>query len=90
MMAAPSLEHLLADVFVVPFIRTTQTAELASFRAAITPSAIVSHRMMPPKMLTRIPFTAGFFNINLNASVTFLRGGAAADVEKVRGSAEIA
>ena len=48
-------------------------ARRASLRlaAAITPSAMVSQRMMPPKMLTRMPLTAGFFSISLNASVTF-------------------
>ena len=36
-----------------------------------TPSAIVSQRMMPPKMLTRMPFTFGSAVMILNAAVTF-------------------
>ena len=52
--------------------------------AATTPSAIMSHFMMPPKMLTRIAFTFGFVSMILNASVTFSVGRAAADVEEVR------
>ncbi len=56
----------------VPFIRTTSgTFSDVAFDAAITPSAIVSHFMMPPKMLTRIAFRSGFFSMILNASVTF-------------------
>src|SRR3984885_13799340 len=56
----------------VPFMRTTNgTLSFTSLAAAITPSAIVSQRMIPPKMFTKIPLTAGFFSISLNASVTF-------------------
>ena len=32
---------------------------------------MVSHFMMPPKMLTKIPFTAGSAVMILNAAVTF-------------------
>ncbi len=38
--------------------------------APITPSAIMSQRTMPPKMLTRIAFTFGFCRISLKAVVT--------------------
>src|SRR5687767_13758476 len=42
----------------VPFMRTTNgTVRLTALHAAMTPSAMVSQRMMPPKMLTRMPFT---------------------------------
>src|SRR5579862_5567643 len=42
----------------VPSSRTTSgTRKPTSFTAATTPSAITSHFMMPPKMLTRMPFT---------------------------------
>ena len=41
------------------------------FTAAITPSAMMSQRMMPPKMLTRMPFTFGSDRMILKASVTF-------------------
>jgi len=53
-------------------MRTTSgTDSDTAFAAAITPSAITSQRMMPPKMLTRMAFTCGFFSISLKASVTF-------------------
>ena len=54
-----------------------------SFAAAITPSAMTSHFMMPPKMLTRMPSTFGSDRMILNASVTFSLRRAAADVEEV-------
>src|SRR5580700_6695312 len=42
----------------VPSSRTTSgTRKPTSFTAATTPSAMTSHFMMPPKMLTRMPFT---------------------------------
>src|SRR4029077_4258239 len=42
----------------VPSSRTTSgTRNPTSLTAATTPSAITSQRMMPPKMLIRIPFT---------------------------------
>jgi hypothetical protein len=43
---------------------------LTSRAAETTPVAIVSHFMMPPKMLTRIAFTFGFDSMILNAAVT--------------------
>ena len=56
----------------VPFIRTTSGTLMRVSRAAATiPFAIVSQRMMPPKMLTRMPFTFGLRSMILNASVTF-------------------
>src|SRR5690349_9408312 len=56
----------------VPFMRTTSGTESLTSRAAdTTPAAIVSHFMMPPKMLTRMPFTFGFESMILNAAVTF-------------------
>src|ERR1019366_7925183 len=56
----------------VPFMRTTRgTDRFTSRAAATTPLAMVSHCMMPPKMLTRIPLTFEFFSMILNASVTF-------------------
>ena len=47
------------------------------------PSAMMSQRMIPPKMLTRMPFTAGSERMILNAAVTFSLRGAAADVAEV-------
>ena len=44
---------------------------------------MMSQRMMPPKMLTRMPFTFGSAVMILNAAVTFSLRGAAADVEEV-------
>src|SRR5664279_4279135 len=56
----------------VPSRRTTSgTFNPISFTAATTPSAITSHFMMPPKMLTRMPFTFGSEVMILNAAVTF-------------------
>jgi hypothetical protein len=53
-------------------MRTTSgTLRFTALQAVITPSAMVSHFMMPPKMLTRMPLTSGFFSMILNASVTF-------------------
>src|SRR6185436_2883330 len=47
----------------VPFMRTTSgTCSETAFDAVITPSAITSQRMMPPKMLTRMAFRPGFFS----------------------------
>src|SRR5690606_26962775 len=44
----------------VPSSRTTSgTWRPTVFTAAMTPRAMTSHFMMPPKMLTRIPFTFG-------------------------------
>src|SRR6202171_1493790 len=44
----------------VPSSRTTSgTCRPTSLTAATTPSAMMSQRMMPPKMLTRMPFTLG-------------------------------
>src|SRR6266404_5506624 len=51
-----------------PSRRTTRgTCRLTSRAAATTPSAIRSHRMIPPKMLTRIPSTLGSLKISLKA-----------------------
>ena len=55
----------------VPSSRTTSgTFRPTSFTAATTPSAITSHFMMPPKMLTRMPFTFGSEVMILNAAAT--------------------
>ena len=65
MMALPSAT-------LVPSSRTTSgTLRPTSFTAAMTPSAMMSHFMMPPKMLTRMPFTAGSAVMILKAAVTF-------------------
>src|SRR6185437_7437277 len=59
----------------VPSSRTTSgTSRPTSFTASITPSAMISQRMMPPKMLTRMPLTLGSAVMILNA----------ADIEEVR------
>src|SRR5918994_163990 len=55
----------------VPSRRTTSgTCRPTVFTAAITPRAMTSHFMMPPKMLTRMPFTFGSAVMILNAAVT--------------------
>ncbi|ABC64795.1 hypothetical protein ELI_13515 [Erythrobacter litoralis HTCC2594] len=56
----------------VPSRRTTNgTSNSTSLAATTMPSAIVSQRMMPPKMLTRMPSTAGSLRMILKAAVTF-------------------
>src|SRR2546421_7279973 len=56
----------------VPSSRTTSgTFRPTSFTAATTPSAMMSHFMMPPKMLTRMPFTLGSAVMILKAAATF-------------------
>src|SRR5262249_41118023 len=56
MMGRPDSARILRpSSSLVPFMRTTSgTLNDTAFDAATTPSAIVSHFMMPPKMLTRI------------------------------------
>src|SRR5271169_377275 len=52
----------------VPSSRTTSgTCRLISRAAPTTPSAITSQRMIPPKILTRMPSTLGSLRISLNA-----------------------
>ena len=48
------------------------------------PSAIMSQRTMPPKMLTKIAFTVGDQDQLERLGDAFLLVGAAADVEEVR------
>ena len=60
-----------------------------AFAAATTPSAIVSHFMMPPKMLTRIAFSFGLLQHDLERLGDLLGRRAAADVEEVRGLAAV-
>ncbi|KAF4529562.1 hypothetical protein B566_EDAN017918 [Ephemera danica] len=67
-----SLSSFLPSSSLVPFMRTTSgTERLTALHAAITPSAMVSHFMMPPKMFTRMPFTLLLASMILKASVTF-------------------
>ena len=67
-----SLRIFLPRSSLVPFMRTTSgTESFTSRAAATTPAAMVSHFMMPPKMLTRIAFTFVFDSMILNAAVTF-------------------
>src|SRR3569623_1155513 len=56
----------------VPSRRTPRgTFSPTCLTAPMTPAAMVSHFMMPPKMLTKIPFTDGSAVMLLNAAVTF-------------------
>src|SRR5207248_1414294 len=56
----------------VPSRRTTSgTPKWTCFAAAMIPAAMMSHLMMPPKMLTRTACTCGSERSNLNAAVTF-------------------
>src|ERR1043166_7053085 len=58
-MGSPDSRRIfLPSPTLVPSRRTTSgTPRLISLAAATTPSAMTSQRMMPPKMLTRIPST---------------------------------
>src|SRR3990167_6309663 len=73
MMGRPeSASIFLPRSSLVPFMRTTSgTFRFTALQAVMTPSAMVSHFMMPPKMFTRMPLTSGFFSMILKASVTF-------------------
>jgi hypothetical protein len=61
MMGRPeSASIFLPSSSLVPFMRTTSgTDRFTALQAVITPVAMVSHFMMPPKMLTRMPLTLG-------------------------------
>src|SRR5690606_7227216 len=72
MIASPEFfsRSLPASTF-VPSRRTiTGTLTPTSLTAAMMPSAIMSQRTMPPKMLTKIALTLSDDRISLNASVT--------------------
>src|SRR6185437_1726204 len=71
-MARPDLANIsLPCLTLVPSSRTTSgTSSEISCAAATMPSAITSQRMMPPKMLTRMPSTLGSDRISVNATVT--------------------
>src|SRR5215218_1809128 len=61
----------------VPSRRTTRgTCRPTVFTAAITPRAMTSHFMMPPKMLTRMPFTFGSAVMILTGAVDHAADGA--------------
>src|SRR5580700_1286455 len=72
-MARPDLARIsLPNSTLVPSSLTTSgTFSETSLAAATMPSAMMSHFMMPPKMLTRIPFTLGSLTMILKAAVTF-------------------
>src|SRR5690606_15620301 len=66
-----SSSSCLPSSTLVPSSRTTSgTCRPTSLVAAITPRAIVSHFMIPPKMLTRMPLMLGSLVMILNAAVT--------------------
>src|SRR5216684_4378326 len=66
-----SLKIFLPRRTLVPSSRTTSGTCSATSRAAATmPSAMTSQRMMPPKMLTRMPSTLGSERMSLKAVVT--------------------
>jgi hypothetical protein len=72
MLSLLSASIFLPSSTLVPSSRTTSgTLSPTSLTAVITPCAIVSHFMMPPKMLTKIAFTSGLVVMILNAAVTF-------------------
>jgi hypothetical protein len=55
----------------VPSSRTTSgTGSPTPFAAATTPSAMTSHRMIPPKMFTKIALTFGSDRMRRKACVT--------------------
>ena len=86
MIASPDSARIrLPCSTLVPSSRTTSgTFRFTSRAAATTPSAITSHLMMPPKMLTSTPSTLGSDEQQLEGRGDLLLGGAAADVEEVR------
>ena len=85
-----SLRIFLPCSTLVPSSRTTSgTFRPSSLTAATTPSAMMSQRMMPPKMLTRMAFTFGSDSDDLEGRRHLLLGGAAADVEEVGGLAAV-
>src|SRR6185312_2831103 len=66
-----SLRIFLPSRTLVPSSRTTSGTCSATSRAAATmPSAMTSQRMMPPKILTRMPSTLGSERMSLKAVVT--------------------
>src|SRR5690606_17810171 len=75
--AATRLRPLCSRIFLprstlVPSRRTTRgTLSPTSLTAAITPLAMVSHFMIPPKMLMKMLFTLGSRVMILKAAVTF-------------------
>src|SRR5262249_45760102 len=73
MMGRPEVASIfLPRSTLVPSKRTTRGTLSDTSRAAeIMPSAMMSQRMMPPKILTRMPSTLGSERISLKASVTF-------------------
>ncbi|EGE56097.1 malate dehydrogenase [Rhizobium etli CNPAF512] len=67
-----SFRIFLPSSTLVPSRRTTSgTLRPTSLTAAMTPSAMTSHFMMPPKMLTRMPSTLGSAVMILKAAATF-------------------
>ena len=52
-------------------LTTSGTDNFVSFAAAITPSAMTSHFIIPPKIFIKIPLTFLSDKIILNAAVTF-------------------
>ncbi len=69
-------------------MRTTSgTLRLTALQATMTPVAMVSHFMMPPKMLTKMALTLGFFSMILKASVTFSAVAPPPTSKKLAGSA---
>ena len=66
-----SLSIFLPSSTLVPSKRTTSgTCSLTSLAAVMMPCAMVSHFMIPPKMLTRIALTEGSLVRILKACVT--------------------
>src|SRR5579871_4116777 len=62
---------LPSSTLVPSSLTTSGTFNPTSFTAATTPCAMVSHFMMPPKMLTKMPRTRASWVMILNAAVTF-------------------
>ena len=77
-------QHLLAQ-FLVGALHAHHQRHLQVHRLAGGDHALamVSHFMMPPKMLTRMALTLGFLEHDLEGLGDLLGGGAAADVEEV-------
>ena len=65
----------------------TAPSDATSRAAATMPSAMMSQRMIPPKMLTRMPLTVGSLKMILNAAVTFSFDAPPPTSRKLAGSA---
>ena len=83
-----SARVFLPAATLLPSSRTTSGSfKPVSFTAATMPVAMTLQSMMPPKMFTRIPFTFGSLQNDLERRRDLFLARAAADIEEVRRAA---